>query len=251
MPGLRRDELAFLAGLSPDYYSRVEQGRQANVSIEVLDALARALRLDGVERAHLGDLAAPTRGHRSLAADAPQRPDPGLLRVMTALEHVPVLLLGYRGEVLARNLLLQAVLGCSLSPGTSFTRFMLLDPRARDRIVNWVEFAQSTVAAMRREAARRPNDSRLHLLVDELRAADADVASWWEDHAVRDYASVAKRIRHPVAGDLHFDIEILTGPQDPDQRLVVYTAQPDSATAQALPLLSSWTTTSHGQASLP
>ena len=251
VPGLRRDELAFLAGLSPDYYSRVEQGRQANVSTEVLDALARALRLNDVERAHLGDLAAPARGHRPLATELPQRSDPGLLRVMTALEHVPVLLLGYRGEVLARNLLLQAVLGRSMKPGTSFPRFLLLDPLARDRIVNWVDFAQATVAAMRREAGRRPHDTRLRLLVDELRVADADVASWWGDHAVRDYASVAKRIRHPVAGDLHFDIEILTGPQDPDQRLVVYTAQPDSPTAHALPLLGSWAAPNHDQAFLP
>ena len=100
--------------------------------------------------------------------------------------------------------------------------------------------AQATVAALRREAGRRPHDAQLLALIDELRAADVDVARWWSDHAVRDYASVAKRIRHPAAGDLWFDIEIVTAPQDPDQRLVVYTAEPDSPTARLLPLLESW-----------
>jgi transcriptional regulator with XRE-family HTH domain len=105
VPGLRREELAVLAGLSPDYYSRLEQGRQANISDEVLDALARALRLDEAERAHLHDLAAPTE-RRNVRTQAVQRPDAGLLRLMGALDHVPVLLLGHHGNVLARNALL-------------------------------------------------------------------------------------------------------------------------------------------------
>lgn len=239
VPGLRREELAVLAGLSPDYYSRVEQGRQANVSVEVLDALARALRLDDVERAHLHDLAAPARRRRSVA-DAPQRADPGLLRVMAALDHLPVLLLGRRGDVLASNALLTAVLGQELEPGSSFTRYLLLDPTARELIVNWVDFAQLMVAALRRESGRRPHDRQLATLVAEVRAADPDVDRWWDDHAVRDYASATKRIQHPAAGDLSFDIEIVAGPNDPDQRLVVYTVQPDSPTARVLPMLASW-----------
>ncbi|MFE0631901.1 helix-turn-helix transcriptional regulator [Streptomyces sp. NPDC058864] len=242
VPGLRREELAVLAGLSPDYYSRLEQGRQANVSDEVLDALARALRLDEVERAHLRDLAAPTARRRTAGPHpaAVQRPDPGLLRVMRTLDHVPVLLLGHRGEVLARNGLLMEVLGRPLEPGTSFVRFMFQDPVARERIVNWQDFASATVATMRRETARRPHDARLTALVDELRATDPDVARWWDDHGVRDYASVAKRVRHPGAGPLTFDIEIVCAPHEPDQRLVVYTAEPDSSTARVLPILASW-----------
>ncbi|MFB7290651.1 helix-turn-helix transcriptional regulator [Actinacidiphila glaucinigra] len=244
VPGLRREELAVLAGLSPDYYSRLEQGRQANISDEVLDALARALRLDEVERAHLRDLAAPTARRRAATphAAAVQRPDPGLLRVMRTLDHVPVLLLGHRGEVLARNGLLMEVLGRPLEPGTSFVRFMFQDPVARERIVNWQDFASAAVATMRRETARRPHDTRLALLVDELRTTDADVARWWDDHAVRDYASVAKRVQHPTAGPLTFDIEIVCAPNEPDQRLVVYTADPDSTTARVLPMLASWNT---------
>ncbi len=240
VPGLRREELAALAAVSPDYYSRLEQGRQPTVSDEVLDALARALRLDEVEQAHLHDLAAPASRRRASGPEARQRPDPGLLRVMTALDHVPVLLLGHRGEVLARNALLRAVLGRPLEPGTSFVRFLFGDPIARERIVNWADFASASVAALRREAGRRPHDRALTALVDELRVVDPDAARWWEDHAVRDYASVAKRIRHPEAGALCFDIEIVAAPHDPEQRLVVYTAEPGSATARVLPLLASW-----------
>ena len=159
---------------------------------------------------------------------------------MTALDHLPVLLLGHRGDVLARNGLLRAVLGTPLEPGTSFVRYLILDPAARERILNWEVFARAGVEALRLEAGRRPYDRTLQRLIDELRAADPDVAAWWDDHAVRDYASVAKQIAHPAAGELAFDIEIVSAPQEPDQRLVVYTAQPDSATARVLPILASW-----------
>lgn len=241
MTGLRRDELAVLAGLSVDYYSRLEQGRQANVSVEVVGALARALRLEGTEHDHLLDLAAPTSRRRPVTGEAVQRPAPGLLRLLDTLEHVPVLLLGRRGNVLARNQLLQAVLGRPLEPGTSFIRYMLQDPRAREWIVNWADFASVLVAALRREAGRRPDDVRLTALIDELRSTDADVARWWDDHAVRDYASVAKRVSHPTAGTLDFDLEVVAAPHEPDQVLVVYTAQADSPTARLLPILGSWT----------
>jgi transcriptional regulator with XRE-family HTH domain len=237
VPGLRREELAVLAGVSPDYYSRLEQGRQATVSSEVLDALARALRLDDVERAHLHDLAAPA-PRRGARAEVTQRPDPGLLRLMSTLDHVPVILLGHRGDVLPSNALLRVVLGRPLVPGT--TRYLFLDALARERIVNWADFASAAVAALRREAGRRPHDRRLAGLIDELRAVDPDVERWWDDHAVRDYASVAKRIHHPDVGDLSFDIETVSPPQEPDQRLIVYTAQPDSPTARLLPILGSW-----------
>ena len=246
VPGLRREELAVLAGLSPDYYSRLEQGRQPHVSNEVLDALARALRLDDVEHAHLRDLAAPTSRRRADRPEAPQRPDPGLLRLIDTLDHVPVLLLGRRGEVLANNALLRSVLGRPLEPGTSFVRFLFQDPLARTRIVNWADFASVSVAALRREAGRYPHDRRLSALIDELRASDDDVERWWNDHMVRDYASVAKRIERDRAGQLAvdavlaFDIEIVSAPHEPDQTLVVYTTRRDSPTERLLPILASW-----------
>ena len=239
VPGLRREELSLLAGVSPDYYSRLEQGRQANVSLEVLDALSRALRLDAVESAHLRDLAAPAPRRRSVP-DRGQRPDPGLLRLVANLDHRPVLLLGRRGEVLARNALLRSVLGRPMEPGSSLVRYLFFDPTARERIVNWADFAATTVASLRREAARRPHDATLRALIDELRAGDEDAARWWDDQTVRDYTSVAKQIQHPTAGPLSFDIEIVVPPHDPDQHLIVYTTPTDSPTARVLGLLASW-----------
>ena len=239
VPGLRREELAVLAGVSTDYLSRVEQGRQAHVSDAVLDALARALRLDETERAHLRDLAAPAARPGHSPAGVRQRPDPGLLRLMTALDHLPVLVLGHRGDVLARNALLEVVLGRPFGEGTSFTRFLFQDPLARQRIVNWETFAAASVAALRREAGRRPYDAVLRRLIDDLRA-DRQVDSWWHDHQVVDHSSLVKNIDHPVAGPLRFDVETVSAPLDPEQRLVVYTAEPDSPTARALPLLASY-----------
>ena len=239
VPGLRKEELAVLAGLSPDHYSRLEQGRQHSVTDDVVAALARALRLDDVESAHLRDLAA-TQPRSRTTWEAAQRPDPGLLRVMTTLEHVPLLLLGRRSEVLACNALLRAVLGAGVDTGSVFARWLFLDPGARERIDNWSEYAAAAVGALRYETGRRPGDRRLRELVDELRATDPDVARWWDDHGVTDRTSVDKRIAHPVVGPLTFGIEALVSPHDPEQRLVVYTAQPDSQTAAALPVLASW-----------
>jgi transcriptional regulator with XRE-family HTH domain len=240
VPGLRREELAVLAGLSPDHYSRIEQGRQPTISEDVVEALSRALGLNGVEREHLRHLATPVR--RAPRDDsAAQRADPGLLRVMDNLD-VPGLLLGRRGVVLARNTLLTAVLGAPMEPGSSFLRWLFLDPLARERIVNWADFAAPAVGAMRYEVGRHPGDRRLAALIAELRAGDPDVARWWDDHGVTDRTSVGKRIAHPVAGPLEFGIESVEKPRDPDQRLIVYTAEPDSSTARNLPLLTAWET---------
>lgn len=239
VPGLRREELAVLAGLSTDYYSRLEQGRQEHVSDNILDALARALRLDEIERAHLHNLASPTTRPKTSRPQARQRPDPGLLRMMTALDHLPVLILGHRSEVLARNHLLQTVLGRPLAPGTSFVHYLFADPLARERITNWDAFAAGSIAALRGETGRRPHDGQLRHLITQLRT-DADVERWWQDHRVVDHTSLVKHIDHPVAGPLTFQIEAVSPPHDPEQRLVTYTAEPDSRTAQALPFLASY-----------
>lgn len=253
VPGLRKEELAVLAGLSTDYYSRLEQGRQANISDEVLTALARALRLDDVEHSHLRDLAAPTARHRAPGTTGArsQRPDPGLLRLMAALDHLPVLLLGQRTDVLARNALLPAVLGRPLEPGASFARYLFQDPVARERITNWGDFAAATVAGLRRQAGLHPDDRRLAALIDDLRAADPDVARWWDDHTVRDYASVTKRMDHPILGPLAFEVEIVNAPHEPDQHLVVYTTQSDSPTGKLLPVLASWAAGASGTSQRP
>lgn len=127
-----------------------------------------------------------------------------------------------------------------MEPHTSFLRYLLQDPLARERIINWTGFAASAVASLRREVARHPTDRRLAALVEELRRTDADVASWWADHAVRDHASIPKHIRHPIAGDLRFDIEPVVSPWQPEQVLVIYAVEPGSATERALKLLASW-----------
>ena len=243
VPGLRKEELAVLAGLSPDHYSRLEQGRQGTVTEEVLVALGRALRLDEVERTHLRDLAAPTARRRWAPTEAPVRADPGMLRLMGALEGVPVLLLGRRAEVLARNGLLRAVLGAELEPGSSFARWLFLDPSARERITNWSDFAAAAVASLRYETGRHPDDRRLAALVHDIRSGDARLDRWWTDQRVTFRTSVTKLVDHPTAGPLEFGIESVVGPHDPEQTLVVYTVEPHSRTARTLPLLQSWTTT--------
>lgn len=239
VPGLRKEELAVLAGMSAEHYSRLEQGRQHAVSDDLVEALARALQLTELERTHLRALAAPSRRRRA-QPDRAQRPEPGMLRLMTALDHLPVLLLGRRSEVLARNALLGAVLGPEVHPGATFLRWLFLDPQARRRIVNWDDFAAASVGALRFELGQRPEDAALIALVDELRHADADVAGWWADQRVTFRTSLVKRIAHPVAGAMEFGIETVVGPHDPDQRLVVYTVEPGSSTARTLPLLASW-----------
>ncbi|WP_432491012.1 helix-turn-helix transcriptional regulator [Kineococcus gypseus] len=240
VPGLRKEELAPLVGLSPDHYSRLEQGRQRAVGEDVLEALARALQLDDVERAHLRDLAAPAARRRWSGPEAPQRPDPGMLRLMGALEHVPVLLLGRRSEVLARNALLSEVLGFPAEPGSSLARWLFLDPAARVRLANWAEFAPAAVGALRYEVGRHPEDRRLAAFVDEVRRADPDLARWWDDQRVTFRTSLTKHVAHPAAGPLTFGIETLVSPHDPDQSLIVYTVEPDSPTARVLPVLASW-----------
>ncbi|GAA2020444.1 helix-turn-helix domain-containing protein [Nakamurella flavida] len=242
VPGLRKEELAVLAGLSPDHYSRLEQGRQHTVTDEVLHALSRALQLDEVERAYLRDLAAPASARRWAPREVPQRADPGMLRLMGALDHVPTLLLGRRSEVLARNGLLTTVLGADMEPGSSFVRWLFLDPTARTRITNWADFAAASVGALRYEVGQHPDDRRLADLVIDLRSADEDVAHWWDDQRVTFRTSLTKQIAHPTAGPLTFGIESVVGPHDPHQRLVVYTVEPGSPTAAVLPMLASWAT---------
>jgi len=163
--GLRREEVAMRASLSTDHYSRLEQGRQAAVSESALKALTRALRLEQAEAAHLRDLATPP-GRSRRPAVTMQRADPGLLRVATALDHVPVLLLGQRGEVLARNALLKAVLGHPMLPRLVVHRLSVPRAAGRERIVNWADFAASSIATMRMELGRHPDDQRLAVAVE-------------------------------------------------------------------------------------
>ncbi|MET8944932.1 helix-turn-helix transcriptional regulator [Streptomyces sp. NPDC004542] len=243
VPGLRRDEVARLAGVSTEYYTRLEQGRSAHPSTAVLDALARVLRLDETEREHLADLCARSRPARR-SPEAPQRVRPGLHLTLQTLEQVPAFVLGRRTEVLAANRLARAVLtdfDALPAPRRQLARWMLLDPGARERCTDWEQLAAETVAMLRFEAGRHPDDRRLADLVGELTLSCTEFSGWWNDHRVLRRTHGVKRYHHPDVGDLTFAYESFPVPGSPDQTLCVYNAEPGSATQKALRLLGDWT----------
>ncbi|MFD5114954.1 MULTISPECIES: helix-turn-helix transcriptional regulator [unclassified Streptomyces] len=247
VPGLRRDEVARLAGVSTEYYTRLEQGRAGNPSPEVIEALARALQLDPAEREHLTDLLArPTAARRT--PTGPQRVRPGLHLMLQTLDHVPAFVLGRRTDVLASNRLARAVLtdfDALPAPRRNLARFYLLDPEARERVTDWAQLSAETVAMLRLEAGRYPHDRRLADLVGELTLKSPEFTTWWNDHRVLRRTHGTKRYRHPVAGDLVFSYESFQPPGDPDQTLCVYNVEPGSDSAQAMRLLDSWTAPEH------
>ncbi|MCF3130369.1 helix-turn-helix transcriptional regulator [Streptomyces olivochromogenes] len=243
VPGLRRDEAARLAGVSTEYYTRLEQGRAVHPSPEVLEALARALQLDPSEREHLTDLVTrPATPRRPPAS--PQRVRPGLHLMLQTLDHVPAFILGRRTDVLASNRLAREVLtdfDALPAPHRNLARYYLLDPEARARVGDWERIAAETVAILRLEAGRYPNDRLLADLVGELTLRSPEFSTWWNDHRVLRRTHGTKLYHHPLVGDLSFSYESFQVPGDADQSLCVYNVEPGSPTAQALRLLSSWT----------
>jgi transcriptional regulator with XRE-family HTH domain len=245
VPGLRRDEVARLAGVSTEYYTRLEQGRGGSPSPEVVEALCQALRLDLAEREHLTDLLArPTRARRTPVA--PQRVRPGLHLLLQTLDQVPAFIIGRRTDVLATNRLARAVLtdfDALPVPKRNLARYYLLNPEARERVGNWAQIAAETVAMLRLDAGRHPNDRRLADLLGELTLQSPEFTTWWNDHHVLRRTHGAKLYHHPEVGDLHFSYEALHLPDDPDQMLCVYNVEPGSTTADSLRLLSGWSLT--------
>jgi transcriptional regulator with XRE-family HTH domain len=244
VPGLRRDEVARLAGVSTEYYTRLEQGRAGNPSPEVVEALASALQLDTAEREHLTDLLArPTSVRRTPVS--PQRVRPGLYLMLQTLDQVPAFILGRRTDVLATNRLAREVLtdfDALPAPRRNLARYYLLDPTARERVGDWERIAAETVAMLRLEAGRSPHDRLLADLVGELTLRCPEFTGWWNDHRVLRRTHGAKTYHHPVVGDLEFAYESFQVPGDADQTLCVYNVEPGSPTAEALQLLTSWTT---------
>jgi transcriptional regulator with XRE-family HTH domain len=244
VPGLRREEVALLAGVSTDYYTRLEQGRRITPSPGVVDAIARALDLDEAGRVHLGHLIGAVPAARVRRVPVVQRVRPGLHQFLDALDPRPALVLGRRTDVLASNRMARALFTDfeRLRPRErNYARWMFLTDEARELFVDWDGQARAAVENLRLELGKDPGDRGARELVDELTQRSPEFRVWWEGHRVHQRTSGSKRLRHPVVGDLTVDYETLVLPGDPDQTLFVYTAAAGTASGQALDLLASWT----------
>jgi transcriptional regulator with XRE-family HTH domain len=245
--GLRREEVALLAGVSVDYYNKLERGNLVGASESVLNALARALQLTEAERDHLYDLArsassrggAASRRHRPSA----RRVRPGLQLVLDAITEAPADLRNGRRDVLASNRLGRALYSEMYADPprpVNVARFTFLSPRARDFFRDWDLAASDIVASLRIEVGRNPYDKGLSDLVGELSTRSEEFRTRWAAHNVRLHTSGTKRLHHPVAGDLDLGFEAMQLPVDAGLTLVIYTAQPGTPTATALQFLASW-----------
>ncbi|MEV8017747.1 helix-turn-helix transcriptional regulator [Streptomyces sp. NPDC086554] len=242
VPGLRREELAQLAGVSVAYYTRLEQGNGRNVSGEVLDAIARALRLTDAEHAHLTHLAKPKQHKKKRAARA-QQLRPALRHLMDAMDGVPAYVVGRRSDILGWNRMAAALFGdwgALPQEERNWARICFLHPASRELFVDWEQKATDIVAFLRMDAGCFPNDPQLSALVGELSVKSEEFRSLWATHDVKEKGHGSKRMRHPLVGELTLSFETLRLPDDHDQSLVTYHAQPDSASADALRLLASW-----------
>ncbi|ARF60005.1 MULTISPECIES: helix-turn-helix domain-containing protein [Streptomyces] len=243
VPGLRREELAQLAGVSVAYYTRLEQGNGRNVSAEVLDAIARALRLTDAEHAHLTHLARPARHKKKRRPARAQRVRTGLLYLLESMEGVPAYVTGARSDILAWNPMAAAVFGDwgALPPGErNWARLVFLSPAYRDLFVNWDSKASDMVSYLRLYAGCHPDDPELSALVGELSVKSEEFRRLWATHNVKEKGHGTKLVRHPLAGDLTLSYETLNLPDDEEQHLVTYHAEPGSASAEGLRLLASW-----------
>jgi transcriptional regulator with XRE-family HTH domain len=244
VPGLRREELAQLAGVSVDYYVRLEQGRAAHPSTEVLEAIARALQLDEVEREHMHQLATPSPVRRR--TPAAERVAPGIQQLLAALDSVPAVVIGRRMDLLAWNRLFAALMGdpAERPPHErNMARSMFLDPACRELYADWEKHARETVGYLRHCAGRNPDDPGIAALVGELSVKSEPFARWWAGHLVREKASGTKRYRHPIVGELTLNFETLVPPGAPDQALITYVPEPGSPSETAVRLLASWAAT--------
>ncbi|GAA0241317.1 helix-turn-helix transcriptional regulator [Cryptosporangium japonicum] len=245
VPGLRREELAMLAGVSVGYYTRLEQGQSQNASVQVLDAIADALQLDAADRTYLHSLATPV--SRSAKAGPPpdETASADLLTLLGAMTGVPAVVLGRRNDVLAWNPLGHALLAGHLDvTGPSraderpnMSKVVFLDPHTRDLYVDWDAKARAVAGNLRLAAGRHPHDRDLLALIGELTVASPDFAAMWADHTVQDCASDVYDLRHPLVGSLRVQQHTLKLNQAPDQSLVAMTTEPGSPSATAVTLL--------------
>lgn len=242
VPGLRREELAQLAGVSVAYYTRLEQGNGLNVSAEVLDAIARALRLTGAEHAHLTHLAKPKQ-HKKKPSVRTQVVRGNLRQLLDTLDGVPAYIAGRRTDILAWNSMTASLFGdwAELPPqDRNWARLVFLRPEYHDLFLDWEQKAIDIVCHLRMDAGRCPEDPRLSALVGELSVKSEEFRRLWATHDVKEQNHGVKRFRHPLMGELTLNFESFRLPDDSDQSLIVYNAEPGSPSAEALRLLASW-----------
>jgi transcriptional regulator with XRE-family HTH domain len=239
VPGLRREELALLAGVSADYYVRLEQGRDQHPSEQVVDALARALQLDDDAATHLHELARPAPRRRRRPAPKQERVRPGLLRMMEQFTNNPAFILGRRMDVLAANDLSRALNPHCAPPNNVVRSFFLEEDRARELYPDFDQIAAETVASLRASVGGDLDDPALTELIGELSLKSEPFRKLWARHDVHDRSDGDKRFRHPLVGPVELRYESFTINGAPGQMLVVYHAEPESPSARALTLLSS------------
>ncbi|GAB3457153.1 helix-turn-helix transcriptional regulator [Streptomonospora sediminis] len=244
VPGLRREELARLAGVSVDYYTRLEQGRSRSASPEVLDALADALELDAAERAHLHTLATRPRTRPRKPAK-PQRVHRATLDLLEVLDRGcrPAFVLGRRLDVLAHNrLAARLITDFRAMPAAerNQARFVFLDPHARELYRDWPAVAADTAAMLRLDAGRYPADPALSTLVGDLSIRSEEFRRHWSQHRVHRRTTGSKGYHHPLVGDLTVTYQAFTPGDDADQTLFVYSTPPASPSEAALQILAAW-----------
>jgi len=243
--GLRREEIAALAGVSVDYYRRLERGQVSGVSEQVLEALARALQLDDAERAHLFDLIRATSPvARKRARPASRRIRPVVQRLLDQIQ-APAVVASVYGDLLAANTLgraLYAPVFDSRAQPASFARFTFLDPAAADFYPDWPQLASELVAILRSQAGRH-SDRGLQDLIGELATRSDEFRVRWAAHDVRFHRTGRKRLHHPLVGDLDLSYETLTLDADDGLQVSLYTAEAGSSSQHALDMLASWSAT--------
>lgn len=242
--GLRREEVARLAAISVDYYTRLEQGR-VRASAPVLATLARALRLDDDQQRYLYELAGRT-DDRPRRRRPAQRVRPPMRRLLDQLTHTPALVLGRRLDILAWNPAAAALytdFAAVPADRRNYLRLMFTDPVIRGMHREWAHDARDAVAALRMEAAADPDDPDLARLVGELTLQDPGFRTWWAEHRVNSAGHGTKHYRHPLVGDLTLDCDTWADPDGTGQRLMVLTAEPGSPSCDALTILTSWSGT--------
>ncbi|MDT0611095.1 helix-turn-helix transcriptional regulator [Streptomyces lancefieldiae] len=235
--GLRREEVAVLAGVNADYYTRLEQGRERHPSSQVLDALGRALRLDADARAHLYRLAGAPPSDQPRAHIA-ERVSPALRQLMNGYANTPAFVMSRNLDVLAANALADA-LYAPFTPADNLARMTFLDPAGRHFYTDWDRAAQATVANLRQAAGFDPDNPRLRELVDTLTEHSAEFTRLWKAHSVRGKTQDAKHLLHPEVGPLTLTYQSFDVRDAPGQQLVIYHAEPGSPSVQALDLLGS------------